>query len=192
MHNHKMENDMKAFLIVDLQNDFLPGGALPAPEGDKIIPEINRIMEDFDLVLASRDWHPEESDHFDKWPRHCIRNTEGAAFPAELNAEKIKKEFLKGTGRRDDGYSAFEATNEDLDAFLRENNVTELYLAGLTTEYCVKATALDAKRLGYETAVITTATAGVRAQPGDEDRAYQGMSQAGVKIIKSGYQPHRG
>jgi nicotinamidase/pyrazinamidase len=174
---------MKALFIVDLQNDFLPGGALPAPQGDKIIPEINRIMDEFDLVLASRDWHPGDSAHFDRWPPHCIRNTRGAAFPDELKTARIEKEFLKGTGDRDDGYSAFEATSKDLDAYLRKKNISQLYLVGLTTEYCVKSTALDAVEKGYETFVISNATAGVRAQPGDEEKAYREMHKAGIKII---------
>ena len=174
---------MKALFIVDLQNDFLPGGALPAPEGDRIIPEINRIMDEFDLVLASRDWHPADSTHFDHWPPHCIRNTWGAAFPDELKTERIEKEFLKGTGDRDDGYSAFEATSEDLDSYLRKKNISRLYLVGLTTEYCVKSTALDAVKKGYETHVISNATAGVKARPGDEQKAYREMYKAGVQVI---------
>jgi nicotinamidase/pyrazinamidase len=175
---------MKALVIVDLQNDFLPGGALPAPDGNEIIQEINRIMDQFDLVVASRDWHPENSTHFDRWPPHCVRDTKGAAFPEALNSEKIDTEFLKGTGDRDDGYSAFEATSSDLDAFLRENNVNELFLTGLTTEYCVKSTALDAVKNGYRTVVISNATAGVKASPGDEEKAYREMKEAGVKIIQ--------
>ncbi len=174
---------MKALFIVDVQNDFLPGGALPAPRGNRIIAEINRIMDQFDLVLASRDWHPEGSRHFERWPPHCIRNTRGAAYPDELDTGKIEKEFLKGTGSRDDGYSAFEATSEDLDDYLKKGDITELYLAGLTTEYCVKATALDALQKGYMTYVIANATAGVEAQPGDEQRAYREMDMAGVNII---------
>ncbi len=173
---------MKALLIVDLQNDFLPGGALPAPDGNSIIPEINRIMEGFDLVIASRDWHPEDSSHFSKWPPHCIRDTQGAAYPETLKKGKIRQELFKGTGNRDDGYSAFEATNINLDGFLKKNKVTHLYLAGLTTEYCVKSTALDAVKHGYKTTVIAAATAGVRAHPGDEAKAYSEMEKAGVRI----------
>ena len=174
---------MKALVIVDLQNDFLPGGALPAPDGNRIIPEINRMMDQFDLVVASRDWHPKESIHFDRWPPHCIKETEGAAYPEELNSEKINKEFLKGTGDNDDGYSAFEATSSNLDAYLKENDVDELYCCGLTTEYCVKSTALDGVKNGYKTHVIQKATAGVKANPGDEEKAYREMEKAGVKII---------
>jgi nicotinamidase/pyrazinamidase len=176
---------MNALLIVDLQNDFLPGGALPAPEGDKIIPEINKMMEKFDLVIASKDWHPENSVHFGKWPPHCVRSTEGADFPADLIQDKIGKVFLKGTGDRDDGYSAFEATSDDLDHFLKEKNVTHLFLSGLTTEYCVKSTALDSVNKDFQTYVIKNATEGVKANPGDEDKAYHEMQKAGVKLIHS-------
>jgi len=176
---------MKALFIVDVQNDFLPGGALPAPRGNQIIPEINRLMGQFDLVLASRDWHPGESRHFEQWPPHCIRNTWGAAYPGALDAGEIEKEFLKGTGNRDDGYSAFEATTEDLDEYLKKKNITELFVVGLTTEYCVKSTALDAIRKGYKTSVIVNATAGVEAQPGDEQKAYREMDAEGVKIIST-------
>ena len=175
---------MKALLIVDLQNDFLPGGALPAPEGKRIIPEINRIVDEYDTVVASRDWHPENSTHFKRWPPHCIKNTRGAAFPEELNQEEIDKVFLKGTGMKDDGYSAFEATNADLEKYLHEKNIKQLFLAGLTTEYCVKSTALDAVKKGFDTYVLTNATAGVKAEPGDEESAYKEMQNAGITIIK--------
>jgi nicotinamidase/pyrazinamidase len=176
---------MKALLIVDVQNDFLPGGALPAPEGNNIIPKINRIMDQFDVVIASRDWHPQDSIHFERWPPHCVRNTKGAAFPEKLDAGKIQQEFLKGTEGRDDGYSAFEASNADLDDYLKHEDVHQLYLVGLTTEYCVKSSALDALKSGYNTFVIADATAGVKASPGDEERAYQEMQEAGVKIINT-------
>lgn len=175
---------MNALLIVDLQNDFLPGGALPAPEGDRIIPVINGIMDEYDLVIASRDWHPGDSNHFERWPPHCIRNTEGASYPEGFDKEKIGMELLKGTSNEDDGYSAFEATNADLDEYLKKNGVSQLFLAGLTTEYCVKSTALDAVKNGYETTVIADATAGVKENPGDEAQAYREMHEAGVRILR--------
>jgi nicotinamidase/pyrazinamidase len=95
---------MKALLIVDVQNDFLPGGALPAPNGRKIIPEINRLMDRFVLIVASKDWHPEDTVHFGKWPPHCVKETTGADFPAELEQSKINTVVLKGTNNVDDGY----------------------------------------------------------------------------------------
>lgn len=174
---------MKALLIVDVQNDFLPGGALPAPEGRKIIPEINKLMDRFDLIVASKDWHPEKTVHFEKWPPHCIKETAGADFPAGLDQSKINTVVLKGTNNVDDGYSAFEATSINLDHYLREQGVEDIYIAGLTTEYCVKNTVLDALKLGYTTYVFKDAVAGVQAHPGDEEHAWHEMNAAGAKII---------
>jgi len=134
----------KALLIVDVQNDFCPGGALGVKEGDKVVSVINSIIDKFDFVISSQDWHPEESIHFEKWPPHCIANTYGADFHPALNTEKIGLKLQKGTANKDDGYSAFEATNVSFSDFLRKNNITNLYVCGLATDYCVKASALDA------------------------------------------------
>ena len=119
----KKEIPMKALLIVDVQKDFCPGGALAVGDGDKIVPAINSIMDDFDIVVASRDDHPQCSKHFESWPAHCVRGTEGAEFHDELNVSRIDQVFTKGTGAEDDGYSAFDATNLDLEAYLRSKNV---------------------------------------------------------------------
>lgn len=174
---------MRALLIVDLQNDFLPGGALPAPDGKKIIPVVNRLMDSFELVIASKDWHPDDTIHFQKWPVHCVRKSDGASFPLELKQANISLELLKGTGNNDDGYSAFEATNIQLDRYLRENSIDELFITGLTTEYCVKNTVLDALRAGYRTYVVKDAVAAVRAFPEDEEKAWEEMAEAGAIII---------
>jgi len=176
---------MKALLIVDVQKDFCPGGALAVPGGDQVVPVINRIMDAFPLVLASKDWHPKESVHFGKWPPHCVAGTPGAEFHPDLNLKRIKKTFLKGTHNRDDGYSAFEATNDELAAYLREAGVEELYLAGLATDYCVKATALDSEKNGFETFVIEDAVAAVNAKPGDDEKAFKTMRKAGVTLLHS-------
>ncbi|WP_159518101.1 nicotinamidase [Sunxiuqinia indica] len=175
---------MKALLIVDLQNDFLPGGALPAPQGNQIIPVINQLMNQFSLVIASRDWHPKDTVHFDKWPVHCVAETKGADFPAQLDQSNIEQVVQKGTKDSDDGYSAFEATNLNLDNYLKKNQVSELFICGLTTEYCVKTTVLDALKLGYKTVVIKNAVAGVHAQPGDEDRAWEEMKNQGATLVE--------
>lgn len=174
---------MKALLIVDLQNDFLPGGALPVPDGDRVIGPINKIIDQFDLVVASKDWHPRETSHFRKWPEHCVQDTPGADFPEALLADKIKKIFLKGTGNKDDGYSAFEATSANLQKYLKKKKVSDLYIAGLATEYCVKSTAMDAREKGFNTVVISTATAGINKNPDDEANALQDMFRAGIRII---------
>ena len=176
---------MKALLIVDVQNDFCPGGTLAVPEGDKVVPVINRMMGSFPLILASKDWHPKDTVHFKKWPPHCVQDTKGADFHRSLDTSKIHKIFLKGTRNKDDGYSAFEATSADLSQFLRDQGVTDLYVAGLATDYCVKATALDADKNGFETFVVEDAVAAVDVKPGDGAKALKEMAHAGVTLIRS-------
>lgn len=176
---------MRALIIVDVQNDFCPGGALPAPEGDKVVPVINRISEKFPFVVASRDWHPEGSVHFEKWPVHCVENSDGADYHPRLNKKNIKVHLLKGTGNIDDGYSAFEATNENLELLLREKGVDEVYIGGLTTEYCVKSTAIDSINKGFKTYVVKDAIEGVKQNPGDVDNALDEMTGAGIELITS-------
>ncbi len=173
---------MKALLIVDVQNDFCPGGALGTPEGDKVVPVINKIIDKFDLVLASRDWHPEDSVHFEQWPPHCVRNTKGAEYHPDLYTNKFSQELYKGTGNKDDGYSAFEATNINLVDYLKEKKVNELYISGLTTEYCVKQTTLDALKHQFNTYLIVDAIEGVRANPEDPQKAINEMKEKGVKL----------
>lgn len=176
---------MKALFIVDLQNDFCPNGALPTPKGDVIVPVINKLMDKFELILASKDWHPAETIHFEKWPKHCIQGSNGAAFHPDLDSHKITKVFTKGTGNTDDGYSAFEATNENLAAYLKSKNVDELYVTGLTAEYCVKQTTLDAVKKGFKVFVIKDAVEGIYQHEGDVEKAFAEMENAGAKIITS-------
>ena len=176
---------MKALIVVDVQNDFCPGGALAVQDGDQIIPVINKLMDRFDTVVASRDDHPENSKHFENWPVHCVRGTEGARFHPELKTSKIEQVFQKGTGPEDDGYSAFEATNLDLDIYLKELGVQELYVTGLATDYCVKNTAIDAADKGYRTFLVEDATRGVNADHGDVDRAVLDMKDKGVQVVMS-------
>jgi nicotinamidase/pyrazinamidase len=176
---------MKALLIVDVQNDFCPGGTLAVPEGDKVVPVINQMMDLFPLVIASKDWHPKNSVHFKKWPPHCVQDTKGADFHPQLNTSKLKKIFLKGTKNKDDGYSAFEATSSNLAQFLKKEKVEELYVAGLATDYCVKATALDADKNGFETFVVEDAVAAVNVKSGDGEKALKEMAHAGVTLINS-------
>ena len=180
---------MKALLIVDVQNDFCPGGALPAPDGDRVVPVINRIIPLFDLVISSRDWHPENSVHFDKWPPHCVAKSPGADYHPDLNRGKIDLELLKGTRDSDDGYSAFEATNIHLGAFLRQKKVDRLFVTGLTTEYCVRNSVLDALDYGFSTFVVIDAVKGVNASPGDHEKALDEMREAGAVLISSGEIP---
>lgn len=175
----------KALLIVDVQNDFCPGGALPAPAGNIIIPIINKILDRFPYVIASRDWHPEDTIHFQKWPVHCVQNSKGAEFPSELNSEKFNLILEKGTASRDDGYSAFEATNKNLVEYLNNNKIDELYITGLVAEYCVKNTVLDALKYGFKAIVIKDAVEGIRKEKNDFENAFKEMEQAGAKVIMS-------
>lgn len=176
---------MKALLVVDVQNDFCPGGALPAPEGDKVVPVINGLMDKFPLIVASKDWHPEKTVHFDTWPKHCVQGTKGAELHPDLKQVRIDQIVLKGTMDIDEGYSIFEGIDIDLERFLRDRDVDTLYVVGLVTEYCVKETAIDAQKRGFTTYVIKDAVEGVRLKEGDVEEAFQEMERAGVRIISS-------
>jgi nicotinamidase/pyrazinamidase len=177
---------MRALLIVDLQNDFCPGGALGVENAESVVPVINELAKKFDLVIASKDWHPPGSVHFEKWPVHCVKNTRGAEFHPDLNTEAIDQVFLKGTENKDDGYSAFEATNKKLTDYLRDRNVDTLYVAGLTTDYCVKESAIDSAKNGFETIVIKDAIKAVNAKEGDGKKAIDAMKAAGCKMMNAG------
>jgi nicotinamidase/pyrazinamidase len=200
---------VKALVVVDIQNDFLPGGALGVPDGDQVIPVANRVAPAFDLVVATRDWHPPEhasfaANHPGKkpgviieldgleqilWPVHCVENTPGAEFAAGLQLDRVARIFRKGTDPKIDSYSAFfdnahrRATG--LGDYLKEQGVTDVYLLGLATDYCVKFSALDAVELGFRTFVIEDGCRAVELAPGDADRAIEAMRSAGVKIVQS-------
>ena len=176
---------MRALLIVDVQNDFCPGGALAAPRGNEVVPVINKLIDEFDLVVASKDWHPVETVHFNKWPKHCVQGTTGAEFYPDLDSQKIDKVFVKGTRNVDDGYSAFEATNEDLAGYLKNQGVDEVYVTGLATEYCVKSTVLDALKNHFKVFVIKDAVEGIYQQEGDVKAAFKEMENAGADLITS-------
>jgi len=175
--------DRAALFVVDVQNDFLEGGALAVPHGNEVIEPINQLMPRFRHVWASKDWHPSQTVHFEKWPVHCVRGTHGARFPETLDVLRIQKVFLKGTGNTDDGYSAFEATNEDLEFYLRKHHIDQFVVVGLATDYCVLSTALDAVRLGFETFVVREAVRAVNLQPNDEAQAFDKMRAAGVYLL---------
>lgn len=176
---------MKALLVVDVQNDFCPGGSLPVSAGDKVVPVINHLMNHFDVIVASKDWHPLKSVHFKKWPPHCVQDTPGAEFHPQLLRGKIQQVFLKGTQDKDDGYSAFEATNVDLFTYLKQADITELYVTGLATDYCVKASALDAAKNGLKTYVVIDAVAAVNVRPEDGAAALDEMKRAGISLVNS-------
>ncbi|NOZ12485.1 MAG: nicotinamidase [Acidobacteria bacterium] len=172
-------------LIVDVQNDFCPGGALAVPEGDSIIPRINGIMKKFKFIIATRDMHPEKTVHFSKWPPHCVAGTRGAEFHPQLDVSKITLFAEKGTSDADDGYSGFEAANIDLAATLRKRGVKTLVICGLATDYCVKATALDALKHGFHAVVLTDCIRAVNIHPDDGEKALAEMAAAGVRLTES-------
>lgn len=182
-----------ALLIVDVQNDFIPGGALPVPEGDRVVPVINEYARQFHAagrpIFASRDWHPPVTRHFKEhggvWPVHCVQGTRGAEFHPDLALPPETIVVSKGMDPNEDSYSAFDGRDEqgrDLATLLRERGVEHLYVAGLATDYCVKHTALDARRLGFRVTLLADAVRGVDVQPGDSERAIEEMRQAGVEV----------
>jgi nicotinamidase/pyrazinamidase len=176
-----------ALVIVDVQHDFLPGGALGVAEGERIFDPIDELAPRFPRVYATRDWHPADHSSYAQydgpWPVHCVAESHGAAFDPRLNLENIDVVIDKGTDRLTDGYSGFAATS--LESDLREHGVKRVFVCGLATDYCVKATALDAKAAGFDVVVIEDAAAAVNVQPGDEERALQEVRDAGVAVARS-------
>ena len=184
-----------ALLIVDVQNDFCPNGALHVPDGDRVVAPINRAIERFRVeglpVLASRDWHPPVTRHFQehggRWPAHCIQETTGAAFHPELRLSPDVVILSKGTDPDRDSYSAFDGMTVDgklLEELLEEGGIEHLYIGGLATDYCVKATALEGLLLGKKVTILTDAIAGVDLEPGDSDRALAAIRQAGGEFLR--------
>lgn len=171
---------MKCLLIVDVQNDFCPGGPLAVPNGDKVVDIINSIIDKFDLVISSQDWHPSSGEHFKNWPLHCIAETTGADLHPDLNKEKIDIFLKKGTDGSDTGYSAFEATNINLLELLRSKNIKKVYITGLATEYCVKATCMDALNNGLEVFLVKEGTKGINRE--DCEKTFIELEKNGVRI----------
>jgi nicotinamidase/pyrazinamidase len=197
---------MDALLVVDFQNDFTPGGALPVEHGDEIAPAINAIADRFDFVVATRDWHPPDHGSFEGveidpekwegldppgiWPVHCVAGTEGAQLHPLLDRSKIDQVVDKAQDRYTQGYSAFHGGN--LAKVLREHEVNHVYIAGLATDYCVKNTVLDAVREGFAVTVVEDAVRGIDVQPGDSERALEEMRRAGADMVSSeSLQAHR-
>ena len=176
---------MKALLIIDVQNDFIKGGTLAVEDAEKVVPVINKIMDKFDLVLATQDWHPKESVHFDKWPAHCVAGTYGAELHPELHKEKIDQFFFKGTSNKDDGYSAFEATNVELISYLKDKKVSGLYVCGIALEYCIKSSVLDALKEGFKVFLIKDAIATFSREEEKVAQEYGELERAGAVVISS-------
>lgn len=185
-------------MIIDVQNDFCPGGSLGVAGGDEVVAPLNRLAHEFlsrgDLVFKSRDWHTATTRHFadygGTWPVHCVQNTRGAEFHAELADDPRMIVISKGMGD-EDSYSAFDGT--DLAERLREQGVEEVWVGGLATDYCVKNTVLDALREGFRVKAIENAMRAVNLEPGDDERAVEEMRSAGAEIVNtdSGLAVHR-
>lgn len=200
---------MRTLIIVDLQNDFMPGGALGVPEADRVIPIVNKIMPHFSLILATQDWHPSDhvsfaANHRGKkpgdvvevkgisqilWPVHCVRNSKGAELVKELKKEKIESIFYKGTDKEIDSYSAFfdnaHLRSTGLHEYLSSRGIKEIHIAGVATDYCVLYSVLDALELGHSVTVISDACRGINLYPGDVEAAFAKMMGRGAKVITS-------
>lgn len=185
-----MESKSSALILVDIQNDFCPGGSLAVKDGDAVVPVANELQKRFAVVVATKDWHPPGHASFvSLWPPHCVQETAGAEFVAGLDTSRIARVFLKGTDLEIDSYSGF-FDNEHrratgLGDYLKERGVTDVTVCGLATDYCIKFTALDSVMLGFRTSVVVDACRGVEVNEGDTARALQEMSAAGVNIIES-------
>jgi nicotinamidase/pyrazinamidase len=199
----------ECLVVVDVQNDFLPGGALGVPDADQIVPIINLLMRRFELVVATQDWHPADhgsfaSNHPDHepgeiidlegvqqilWPVHCVQTTPGAEFAAGLDERRISQVVRKGVDKLVDSYSTFfdnaRRRSTGLEDYLRTKNVKHLYICGLATDYCVRYSSLDALNLSFEASVVRDACRGVNLQPEDSQRALEEMEKAGVQITDS-------
>jgi nicotinamidase/pyrazinamidase len=200
---------MKALLLIDLQNDFCPGGALEVKEGDQVIPIANQLLDHFPLVVATQDWHPADHGSFAAmypfrrpgqvinldglqqvlWPIHCVQDSFGAELVSDLDQSKIHKIFYKGTESNIDSYSGFfdngHRKSTGMGDFLKAQGVTEVYILGLATDYCVKFSALDALELGFKVSLVEDACRGVNLQEGDVELALEEMRTAGARILHS-------
>lgn len=200
---------MVALILVDIQNDFLPGGQLAVKNGDKVVPVANKLQKHFDLVVATKDWHPADHKSFASmhpgkeegeqimlgglpqvlWPPHCVSDTMGAEFAPGLETHKIEKIFYKGVDPEIDSYSGFydngHKRSTGLEEYLKKKQVDKVYIAGLAADYCVKFTALDSVAAGFETVVVSDGTLPVNLKETDGDMAMEEMRSKGVKILSS-------
>jgi len=175
---------MDALIVVDVQNDFCPGGALAVPDGDEVVEPINRLLSQASFAVATRDWHPPDHGSFLElgglWPVHCVQGSVGAELRHDLELGAIDVVIDKGRSADREGYSAFEDT--ELEHLLRARGVDAVHVAGLALDYCVKATALDARRMGFDVVVHRDATRAVDGAPGDGERAVSELQAAGVRM----------
>lgn len=204
-----MTHPRKALILVDIQNDFLPGGSLAVEHGDDVIPVANAVQHGFDLVVATQDWHPANhgsfaSNHEGKkpgdvielhglqqvlWPDHCVQGTRGAEFHRDLDLNRVQRVFRKATDPEIDSYSAFfdngHLKSTGLGDFLKSEGVEEIYIVGLATDYCVRFTAFDGLELGFRTYLLEDGVRGVNLSPNDSADAIEAMRAAGVIITNS-------
>lgn len=184
------EAKKRALIVVDVQNDFCPGGSLAVAQGDEVVPPLNKLISEFlergEPVFRTRDWHPANTKHFSDfggtWPIHCVQNTKGAAFHPDLIDDIHIRTISKGLGD-EDCYSAFDGT--DLGLQLRRLGVKEVWVGGLATDYCVKNTVLDGLKEGFAVKALEDAMRPVELKPGDGERALEEMRTAGAEVIRS-------
>ncbi len=206
---------MNALIIVDLQNDFLPGGALAVPRGDEVLPLANELQRRFDLVVATQDWHPPDHGSFaanhpgktpgDRvmldgieqilWPVHCVQETHGAEFAGSFDTSQIAHVFHKGTDPQIDSYSTFfdnaHRRETGLADYLKERSIRNVYLMGLALDYCVKYSTLDARQLGFNAHVFLDGCRGIGLEPGDIDRTLDEMKRVGAVLLQSSDVPDK-
>jgi nicotinamidase/pyrazinamidase len=177
----------RALLIIDFQNDFTAGGALAVPDGDEIAEPVKRLAGEFEHVFATRDWHPPDHASFETeggpWPVHCVQGTHGAELHPAMRDIEVEAIVDVGVEREDEGYSGFEKSK--LADLLHEQDLDEVAVVGLATDYCVRASAIDACREGFDTTVVTDAIRAVEVEPGDGERALEDMKRAGAKLATS-------
>ena len=185
-----MTNEKKrALIVVDVQNDFCPGGSLAVSHGEEVIPPLNKLIREFldrgEPVYKTRDWHPPQTNHFAAyggvWPFHCVQNTSGAEFHRDLFDDPRITVISKGIDDTADGYSGFDSTN--LGALLREEGVEEIWVGGLATDYCVKQTVIDGVRQGFKVKALADAMRAVNVHPDDGAKAVQAMRDVGAEIV---------
>jgi len=198
---------MKALIIIDMQNDFIPGGSLAVPDGDKIVPIINKLQQKFELVIATQDWHPQDHSSFAEnqpgkkefetvilhgmeqklWPVHCVQNSYGAEFHPKIHSEKIEAIFRKGTNKEIDSYSGFydnaHLKSTGLSGYLKDKGVNTLYFCGLAADYCVYYSIIDALKEGFKAVLLEDATRAISNE--DFEIAKREIAHAGGKIIAS-------
>jgi nicotinamidase/pyrazinamidase len=204
-----MKNSRRALIVIDVQIDFCPGGNLAINDGDKIVPAINSIMDKFDLVVSTQDWHPQShisfaSNHKGKnvydqiytngitqtlWPNHCVQGTSGADFHKDINSNKFNCVIRKGVNPDIDSYSAFlendKKTETGLHGYLNALKVKDIFLCGLATDYCVYYSAMDAVKYGFNTTLLLNACRGINVPEGSIDKCVKDMEGAGIKVIQT-------